>query len=339
MLESTNPRIHSTVIFSKTEGNVQTVTHVAAFELGPESPMASELHNGTVLHLLSPGAELVQLAPEIAQAAPSLPTLSPITNSSSGVVVYQDRLDLDPLETGMPLLIVHQSRLSSLCASSTFPFLLVVITASICVLALVLRKESKLENQVEARTKDTSKPHRARRSRRNKRVSHSENAPQESAKLEHPQSSLEELEGGVPSLTDDVVRGPYKVEGAAVPTATEVHDANARALREVLKIPALWELNFADCVVPPVSTPYAQLKLAAVSHVVIGKNEGAGLGRNFAIEKLVDGLYVVGDTLEECPELKVAQDIVGAWLAEREEVRSREQGTELGIVWDCPPRV
>ena len=77
----------------------------------------------------------------------------------------------------------------------------------------------------------------------------------------------------MPSLTDDVVRGPYKVEGAAVPTATEVHDANARTLREVLKIPALWELIFADCVIPPVSTLYAQLKLAAVSHVVIGKNE------------------------------------------------------------------
>ena len=94
-----------------------------------------------------------------------------------------------------------------------------------------------------------------------------------------------------------------------------------------------WATNWA------LPSPYAQLKLAAASHVVIRKNEGAGSGRNFGIEELVDGLYVVGDTLEECLELEVVDDVVGVWLAERDEVRSWEQGNELGIVWDCPPRV
>ena len=99
------------------------------------------------------------------------------------------------------------------------------------------------------------------------------------------------------------------------------------------------QLVFADSVVPSDgSAPCAGLKLAAASRVIVSKSED--LGRHFGIENLVDGVYVVGNTLEECPEYDITQDVVRKWLEEREEARSYEQGMKMGIVWACgPPRV
>lgn len=318
------------------------MTHVATVEPDHRECVGSESQNGTILHHFPPGTELFELVPDIVDAPPSLPVSSPIPKSTTELAVCRDRLDLGTPETGMPRFIIRQLGLGSLYAPPTLPFLLVVGTASICLIRLVVPKERKQEIQIEGRTKDASRRRRARRPRREKCAVHGVSALQESATLESPQPSLEELEGNTLELTDEIVRGSFQVEGATFPTTPAVHDANKCALLEMLNIPALWELIFAGSLIPSALPPYAQLKLAAAARVVIIKGEareGAGPGRDFSVEELVYGVYVVGETLEGCPGLAPAEDMVWTWLSEREEARAWEQCTELGIVWARPPRV
>ena len=106
---------------------------------------------------------------------------------------------------------------------------------------------------------------------------------------------------------------------------TLADDSDERVLVEMLKVPALWGLVFADSVV----LPYAQFEVEAVGSAVVSNagEEGCGSGV---------GVY---DSLGDYPALDVDKDIVWTWLAERAEARSWEQGRQLGIIWDDPPCV
>lgn len=213
---------------------MQVVTHVAMVEPDSSKPLvASGSQNTTSLDYLPPGTGLVQLVSDAMQATanPSHPISFHLPNSSfSELVVYQKSLNLSTPETATTLPISRQFSLSSLCGSSTLPFWIAISTASACALRIVLRKGDKPENRVEVRTKSAPKRRRARASRRNERLVDGQNTLKESAM--RPQPSLNELDGHVPQLTDDIAKGP---SGQAVAV---VHDANKRDLLEVLRIPA-----------------------------------------------------------------------------------------------------
>lgn len=309
--------------------------HVAVLELDPTTQAASESRNAAIVDYAPPGDEtgFAELAHNDLDVSPEPTSIHPLNTSFTELMVYQKALDTSTRVNSIP---------SNFDASRTLPNLplwLAISAASYYVFRRLRGTREDYDPKVEVASRDKAMQmrQRTRRLRRNRRAVGGQNTVQESAKPMCHQFSLEELEGNVLELTSEIVWGSYQAAGATLPTTPVVHDANERVLLKVLMIPALWELIFAGSVIPPALTPYGQLKLTAGARIVVCKSERASRGRDFGIEELVDGVYVVGDTSEGCPTLAAAVDVVSTWLAEREEVRAWEQGTELGIVWACPP--
>ena len=201
-------------------------------------------------------------------------------------------------------------------------------------LRLVIRQRTKPRAQVEAPVADMPARQQrrgARKSRRARKVSRKKDTNGQTADAIHhlsvPSSELWNLGADECFARTTPVPSIDRADTAVCPSnaTTLADDSDERALVEMLKVPALWGLVFADSVV----LPYAQLEVEAAGPTVVSNAEEEGCGSG-------TGVY---DSLRDYPALDVDKDIVWTWLAERAEARSWEQGRQLGIIWDDPPSV
>lgn len=282
-----------------------------------------------------PPPAVAQLAASQAAPEPLAPIRLPDESSSDSAVCTSELQEWTPLTVHQPTLDPSHAFVTQIALKYAG------LAACLCVLRLVIRQRAKSRARGEPQEMLVRQQRRAHRSPRARTT-----IGMEEQDARHQPPALRELKNqavvgsfawnaSVPSLYSAGIASIREAAEVSPPKAAVSCDFTERELLETLKVPALWELIFAESIIP--SPSYAQAEAEAAARISVPKDEDAA--HHFRTEQVAYSVYgVVSDGLEACTALGVDEDVVWAWLAEREEARSWEQGTELGIVWDCPPR-